>query len=269
MPDQPSPPPNAGQLARLIRQHLTGLEVAGVEWLPLARTPLQVLPAAEPGQPATPAAETDGPAARRHELGLLAQRVATCDRCPTLASTRTQTVFGVGKFEPELCLVGEAPGRDEDQQGEPFVGAAGQLLNRILAACGMRREDVYICNVLKCRPPQNRTPLPDEIANCREHLERQLDLLRPRYICALGRTPANWLLGGSRSIGSLRGRVHSYKGIPVVCTYHPAYLLAGHRTSDEQELRQRKKMVWDDMKLLLTHMGRPVEQKPAGGEQRP
>src|SRR5262249_15434553 len=157
----------------VIRQHLAGLEAAGVEWLPAARTPLPVLPAAGPPSaeaPAQPTADPDGAEARRHELALLAERVAACDRCPALASTRTQPVLGVGRTAPGLCLVGEAPGADEAAQGEPFVGAAGHLLNRILAACGLRREDVYICNILRCRPPNNRTPTAEEADNCREYL---------------------------------------------------------------------------------------------------
>src|SRR5213078_4706666 len=146
---------------------------------------------------------------RRQALAMLAEKVAGCTRCAELASTRTQTVFGVGPIDAELCFIGEAPGADEDRQGEPFVGAAGQLLNRIIAACGMKREDVYICNILKCRPPGNRLPLPNEAANCREYLERQLDLVRPKYICALGACAAQNLLGSTQSIGLLRGKFHS------------------------------------------------------------
>jgi DNA polymerase len=189
------------------------------------------------------------PDQRRHELAVLAERVSHCPRCVQLATTRTQTVFGVGRIDPELCFVGEAPGADEDAQGEPFVGAAGQLLNRIITACGMKREDVYICNILKCRPPGNRTPLPDEVGNCREYLDRQLELVRPRFICALGAIAAQNLLGTTLSIGKLRGQFHTYRGIPVLCTYHPAYLL---RSPD------KKRDVWEDMKKLLARMGKPV-----------
>jgi DNA polymerase len=160
-------------------------------------------------------------------------------------------VFGVGAVGPELCFIGEAPGADEDAQGEPFVGAAGQLLNRIIAACGMKREDVYICNIIKCRPPGNRTPQADEAANCSEFLIRQLELVKPKYICCLGSTAARYLLNTTAALGQLRGRFHDYHGIPVLCTYHPAYLLP-HRAP------QKKKDVWDDMKMLLARMGRPV-----------
>jgi DNA polymerase len=149
-------------------------------------------------------------------------------------------------------LIGEAPGADEDRQGEPFVGAAGQLLNRILQACGFRRDEVYICNVIKCRPPGNRTPKPEEAANCREYLDRQIELVRPKFICCLGGTAALHLLGVP-SLARLRGRVHDYQGIPVICTYHPAYLLPHRQPA-------KKKEVWEDMQMMLKRMGRPIPQ---------
>src|SRR5262249_19164390 len=159
---------------------------------------------------------------------------------------------GDGPPGVELCFVGEAPGADEDAQGLPFVGAAGQLLNRIIAACGMKRQEVFICNILKCRPPGNRTPSPEEADNCRPFLERQLELVRPRFICALGSCAAQNLLRTKAPIGKLRGRFHDYRGIPVLCTYHPAFLLP-HRSPE------KKKDVWEDMKMLLARMGRPVK----------
>ena len=264
MPDEPTPlPPTLAQLARLLRQHLASLEAAGVEWLPASRDPLPLFTAASTSPVPVAAVEEDpdGPEARRRELTVLTEQVAGCTRCAELASSRTQTVFGVGRLDPEVCFVGEAPGADEDAQGEPFVGAAGQMLTRIIAAMGLRREDVYICNILKCRPPHNRKPTSEEAHNCREYLERQLEIIRPQHLCALGATPATHLLGTSRSIRSLRGTVHRFKGIPVVVTYHPAYLLLGHRSTDEQEIRERKKLVWEDMKLLLSLMGRTIEKK--------
>jgi DNA polymerase len=236
MSDPSQPPPE--ELARQARQHLASLQSAGVDWLPF-------------GDP--PAVSDTAPSSveqRRQALEVLAQRVSPCTRCAELARTRTQTVFGVGRLGAEVCFIGEAPGADEDAQGEPFVGAAGQLLNRIIAACGMKREDVYICNILKCRPPGNRLPLASEAANCREYLEEQLALVAPKFICALGACAAQNLLGTSLSIGKLRGRFHDYRGIPVLCTYHPAYLL---RSPD------KKKDVWEDMKKLLARMGRPVK----------
>lgn len=261
MSDPAERPPN--DPARHLRGHLDSLRAAGVEWLPAGRpppAPQAVVPAAEGGgQPATlfegrrdaPPIEEEvaPPEERRRELTVLAERVAGCTRCAELARTRKKTVFGVGSVDPEICFVGEAPGFNEDVQGEPFVGEAGQLLNRIIAACGMRREDVYICNIIKCRPPGNRLPLPDETGNCREYLERQLEMVRPKYLCALGACAAQNLLDSKLPIGRLRGRFHDYRGIPVLCTYHPAYLLRSP---------EKKKDVWEDMKKLLARMGRPV-----------
>lgn len=269
------PRPKAEDLARQAQQHLASLKAAGVEWLPTA--PLRAQPPAatpEPIRVNTPAVpppvdvppaqplaslfgemEVAAPALvlpldqRRHELQVLANRVRTCTRCVELVSTRTQTVFGVGAINPELCFVGEAPGEQEDLKGEPFVGPAGQLLDRIIAACGMKREEVYICNILRCRPPGNRTPLPDEAGNCREYLERQLELVSPRFICCLGACAAQNLLGITLSIGRLRGKFQQYRGIPVLCTYHPSYLLRNPAA---------KKDVWEDMKLLMDHMGRVI-----------
>jgi uracil-DNA glycosylase len=257
---------NPKDLARQARQHLESLRAAGVEWLPNAPAVQVVAESLPPSSPvqagslfgdseeSVTAAESGaalGLEQRRLELQVLSREVAACTRCPELVSTRSQTVFGVGQAGVELCLIGEAPGVDEDAQGEPFVGAAGQLLNRILAACRLKREEVYICNVIKCRPPGNRTPLPNEVANCRGYLERQLELVRPKFICALGGSAAQSLLGTTMSLGKLRGRFHDYRGIPVLCTYHPAYLLP-HRSPE------KKKDVWEDMKILMARMGRPV-----------
>jgi uracil-DNA glycosylase len=149
---------------------------------------------------------------------------ATCPRC-RLAESRTRVVFGVGAPDADLMFIGEAPGFHEDKQGEPFVGAAGQLLTRMLGEIGLRREDVYIANVLKCRPPGNRNPEPDEVAKCAPHLLRQIGLIQPKLILAMGRFAAQALLGTDATIASLRGRVHRYAGVPLVVTYHPAYLL--------------------------------------------
>lgn len=183
-------------------------------------------------------------------LKILAQEVAGCTRCHELASTRTQTVFGVGDPQARLVFLGEAPGADEDKQGEPFVGRAGQLLNKILEACKLRREDVYILNILKCRPPGNRNPLPEESQNCRRYLHRQLELIKPEYICCLGSVAAQNLLETTETIGRLRGSVHKFRGVKVVCTYHPAYLLRNPSA---------KKQTWEDMKLLMRELGTPVE----------
>jgi DNA polymerase len=179
-------------------------------------------------------------------LDELKQEVVRCTRCAELACARSQTVFGTGHPDARLCFIGEAPGADEDRQGEPFVGRAGQLLNKIIEACRMRREDVYICNILKCRPPENRNPTPTEAANCRPFLDRQLELVKPDFICCLGSIAAQSLLGTTQSIGKLRGKVHNYRGAKVVCTYHPAYLLRNPAA---------KKDTWEDMKLLMREMG--------------
>jgi DNA polymerase len=176
--------------------------------------------------------------------------VAACVRCSELARTRTQTVFGVGNRQARLCFLGEAPGADEDRQGEPFVGAAGQLLNKIIEACRMSRSDVYILNVLKCRPPGNRAPVPDEAANCREYLDRQLALIKPEFICCLGAVAAQNLLGTTTPIGRLRGQLHTLGDVQVLCTYHPAYLLRNPAA---------KRDVWEDMKRLMAAIGTPVD----------
>jgi DNA polymerase len=151
--------------------------------------------------------------------------VSGCTACG-LHKTRTQTVFGVGDENADWMLIGEAPGAEEDRLGEPFVGQAGKLLDNMLAAIGLKRdENVYIANVLKCRPPGNRNPEPEEVARCSPHLLRQIELVRPKLILAMGRFAAQTLLGTDASIASLRGRVHAYAGVPLIVTYHPAYLL--------------------------------------------
>jgi DNA polymerase len=172
----------------------------------------------------------------------LAEAVRGCTRCG-LHTTRTQTVFGVGRRDAKLMVIGEAPGGEEDRQGEPFVGPAGQLLNAMLRAIGFRREDVYIANILKCRPPSNRDPKPEEAATCTPYLNRQIELLQPRVMLAVGRIASQWLLQTEAPIGRLRGQVTRYgdTGIPLVVTYHPAYLL---RTP------QDKAKAWQDLCLV-------------------
>ncbi len=173
----------------------------------------------------------------------LERAVASCRRC-ALAETRTQTVFGVGNREADWMVIGEAPGAEEDRQGEPFVGRAGQLLNAMLIAIGLSREQVFIANILKCRPPGNRDPRPEEAAACEPYLLRQIGLVSPRIILAVGRVAAQNLLRSDAPVGRLRGRVHRFRDtdIPLVVTYHPAYLL---RTP----LAKRK--AWEDLQLAL------------------
>jgi DNA polymerase len=172
----------------------------------------------------------------------LAQTVRGCQLC-ALHRTRTQTVFGVGNRSAQLLVIGEAPGADEDRQGEPFVGRAGQLLNAMLGAIQLSREEVYIANILKCRPPNNRDPRPEEAAACSPYLERQIELISPRVILAVGRIAAQWLLQSDRPIGRLRGTVQSYgsKNIPLVASYHPAYLLRSPLA---------KAKAWEDLLLV-------------------
>jgi len=187
---------------------------------------------------------------RQKRLDALARKVAQCTRCPELAATRTQTVFGVGNPEARVLFLGEAPGADEDRQGEPFVGRAGQLLNRIIEACKMKREDIYICNILRCRPPGNRNPLPIEASNCREWLDGQLRLVDPEYIVCWGSVAASNLLGITDPIGRLRGRFFQHGRAKVLCTYHPSYLLRNPAA---------KKLVWEDMQILMKELGIPLD----------
>jgi len=182
-------------------------------------------------------------AATAAEWDELQARVEGCTRC-VLHATRTRAVFGVGNRQADWLVIGEAPGADEDRQGEPFVGRAGQLLNEMLFAAGFRREQVYIANMLKCRPPNNRNPLPEEVACCRGYLERQIILIQPRIILAVGGVAANNLLKNDDKVGQMRGVIHYYgeQRIPVVVTYHPAYLL-------RSPLEKRK--VWIDLQFAL------------------
>ncbi len=170
--------------------------------------------------------------------------IRNCTRC-ALHETRTQAVCGSGDTRADWLIVGEAPGADEDRQGEPFVGRAGQLLNEMLRAIGLRREQVFIANVLKCRPPNNRDPQPAEIAQCQPYLQRQIELLRPKVILVVGRIAAQTLLQVDKPLGQLRGQAYEYGGVPVVVTYHPAYLL---RTSSQ------KAKAWEDLLLALDVM---------------
>ncbi len=171
----------------------------------------------------------------------LTAEASQCQACG-LCTTRAQVVFGVGNRQAEWLVIGEAPGADEDQQGEPFVGRAGKLLNPMLLAIGLKREQVYIANILKCRPPENREPAPEEAEKCRPFLERQIELIRPRIILAVGRIAAQNLLNTDTQIGKLRGQVHRLgpSRLPVVVTYHPAYLLRSPR---------EKRKSWDDLRL--------------------
>lgn len=187
----------------------------------------------------------DDPASALDDLH---RSIADCHRCP-LGDSRTNLVFGVGSPEAPLVFVGEAPGRDEDLKGEPFVGKAGQLLTQIIQAMGFSRSDVYICNVNKCRPPGNRDPHPGEVEMCKPFLMRQLDIISPKVICALGSFAAKALLDTEERISRLRGSFHTFNGIPLMPTYHPSYLLRNPHA---------KRDVWDDMKKIMELLGLPL-----------
>lgn len=199
-----------------------------------------------PGAPVPAAGEPSGTSGTRDELIRLRTNVLGCVRCSELARTRKTVVFGSGNAGAKLMFIGEAPGFDEDAQGLPFVGKAGQLLTKIIEAMGLKRQDVFIANVLKCRPPGNRNPLPDEIINCKPYLMSQIQIIRPAVICALGNFAAQVLLGTDQTISHLRGKFYDFEGTKVLPTYHPAYLL---RNPAE------KKKVWEDMKLIMKELG--------------
>lgn len=196
-------------------------------------------PAASPHQP-QPTPPRRGPGPGTVGLQLLAAEAEGCTRCG-LAEGRTNVVFGVGSSSADLVVVGEAPGAEEDRTGLPFVGRAGKLLDLLLLTGGFPREQVYICNVIKCRPPDNRDPRPDEVEACSSFLHRQLEAIQPRVLLAVGKFAAQTLAGSEESIGKLRGRVHSYRGIPLVATYHPAFLLRSP---------QWMRAAWKDIQLV-------------------
>jgi uracil-DNA glycosylase family 4 len=193
-------------------------------------------------------------------LASVRDRVCGCTKCAHLARSRTQTVFGVGNPDAEIMFIGEAPGADEDQQGEPFVGRAGQLLTKIIKAMGFAREDVYIANILKCRPDMpagsfgNRAPTPAEMQMCRPYLVEQIDIIQPKVLVALGAVAVEGLLGARGTMRELRGRWHSYNGTPLMITYHPAYLLRNQSPSE-------KRKVWEDMLLVLERLEKPISEK--------
>jgi len=193
------------------------------------------------------------PEEKQQRLDALKQRITGCTLC-RLHEQRTQTVFARGTASSGLCFVGEGPGADEDAQGYPFVGAAGQLLDKMISAMGMTRDEVYVCNIVKCRPPENRKPLPDEMSTCRGYLDEQLELVAPQVIVALGATAVEGLLGSNfGGITRLRGTWKLYKGrIAVMPTFHPAYLLRAP---------SGKHAVWEDMQAVLRHLGRPLPER--------
>ena len=218
-------------IIRSVRQHVEGLRALGVTAIPV-----------DSAKPRSSRDERQGAGSgeKAARLAELLRRVEQCTRCP-LYRTRTHAVVSDGTPQARLVFIGEAPGRDEDLQGKPFVGAAGQLLTKMILAMGFTREEVYICNVLKDRPPGNRTPLPEEMEACMPFLHEQLDIVQPSVICTLGAVATKALLGPDISITKVRGNVRDYQGIPLVPTFHPAYLLRNPPA---------KKFAWEDLKKI-------------------
>ncbi len=240
---------------------------------PAARPPVPPAPAAPvatqaallalPGEPVPARPAPLDPKEKAAAFAALRERALACVKCPRLASSRKTVVFGVGSIDAPLMFIGEAPGADEDEQGEPFVGKAGQLLTKIIQAMGLQRADVYIGNILKCRPDTlgqsagNRKPTADEMATCIPYLHEQIDLIRPRVIVALGATAVDGLLGKTLGITKLRGTWKTYRGTPLMPTYHPAYLLRNQAMSE-------KRKVWEDMLAVMEKLGMPISEKQRG-----
>ncbi len=249
---------DVAEVAVELRRHLAWLADAGVREVPPVASPVHgaAVPssARQPGDPPDGPSPPGGPYARGEKgcgsAALLAirERLGECTRCK-LGAGRTKLVFGVGDPAAALMFVGEGPGEDEDRQGEPFVGRAGQLLTKMIEAMGYRREQVYIANVVKCRPPGNRNPEPDEIEACEPFLRGQIDAIRPKVIVALGKFAAQTLLRETSPISRLRGRWFQYEGVRLMPTFHPAYLL---RSPNE------KAKAWEDLQLVMKELGKPV-----------
>lgn len=227
-------------LLQQIKAHLEILQMSGVDVIEVA---------APEFSSGADVAETrvKTPETKKEALIKLRSQALSCVRCKELACTRKNVVFGAGNANARLVFVGEAPGFDEDVQGLPFVGKAGQLLTKIIESIGLKREQVFICNVLKCRPPGNRNPLPEEVMNCKPYLTEQLQIIQPKIVCALGNFAAKALLNTEQSISTLRGRFYEYHGAKLICTFHPAYLL---RNPGD------KRKVWEDMKAIRQELTR-------------
>ena len=249
-------------------RHLQALKAGGVRFLTVEKETLQQLQQAPPPLAQALSGKSD-PSDKsdfqnsESPMAALRARAAVCVKCPHLAASRKNVVFGVGDIHASLMFVGEAPGADEDRQGEPFVGAAGQLLTRIIKTMGFTRETVYIANILKCRPDTpaqhagNRKPTADEMKTCLPYLLEQIDLIRPKVIVALGATAVEGLLGKTEPIGRLRGRFQVFRDIPLMPTFHPSYLLRN------QALPEKRK-VWEDMLQVMEKLNLPISEKQQG-----
>jgi uracil-DNA glycosylase family 4 len=258
------------RLLESTERHLQYLKTEGVRYLPVSSDTLQQLremprPAVKKNvqiiAPPVPAGAT--PEKNSGSLLELRERVNACVKCPHLVASRKNVVFGVGNERAELMFVGEAPGADEDAQGEPFVGAAGQLLTRIIKAMGFTRETVYIANILKCRPDTpgkmagNRKPTPEEMQTCRPYLLEQIDHIQPKVLVALGATAIEGLTGHAGPLGKVRGQFQQFRDIPLMPTFHPAYLLRNQANSE-------KRKVWEDMLQVLEKLGLTPTEKQRG-----
>ncbi len=231
--------PRLSKLIKSIESKFEAMRTDGVQILTLPK--VGTGPVAEKSESVQTASATSP----KNILIQFKNEVSQCTKCGELASSRQNVVFGAGNAKAKLVFVGEAPGRDEDEQGLPFVGLAGQLLTKMIEAIGMSRNEVFICNVLKCRPPQNRNPMPEEIINCSPYLWRQLELIQPKMICALGKFAAQTLLNSTASISQLRGTIHDCRGFRLICTFHPAYLL--RNPAD-------KRKAWEDLKRVKAEL---------------
>jgi uracil-DNA glycosylase len=252
-------------------RHLLTLKAAGVRFLPVHHETLSQLSESPPVEEMVPVEQVEfrpqqaSLPAQDLETAMaeLRQRASACLKCPHLVKSRKNVVFGVGDIHAQLMFVGEAPGADEDAQGEPFVGAAGQLLTRIIKTMGLSRETVYIANILKCRPDTpgqssgNRKPTGDEMKTCLPYLLEQIDLIRPKVLVALGATAIEGLLGASGGIGKLRGKFQTFRNIPLMPTFHPAYLLRNQALSE-------KRKVWEDMLQVMEKLQLPISEKQRG-----
>jgi DNA polymerase len=230
------------QLVRQVKAHARWLNAGGITGTPVGKT---FVPKPAPAK-STPANAPIAPAPSGKKLEVVRAELGECTRCK-LHSGRKNIVFGTGNPHAALVFVGEAPGAEEDRTGEPFVGAAGQLLTKMITAMGFSRDDVYICNIIKCRPPGNRNPEPDEIASCEPFLKQQLASIAPRMIVCLGKFAAQTLLRSEAPISRMRGRFHAYEGIPLMPTFHPAFLLRNP---------EAKREVWADLQLVMAELDR-------------